>query len=99
MLADAVTECEAARLLTYRAASVFDQGEPAVRESSMAQLHATESAYRATKNAVQILGGNGFSREYPVERMYRDARCLGVWSERSTAYRQAIAETLIGDDQ
>jgi len=74
MLADMSTEIEAARLLTRRAAWKQDTGARFSMEAAMAKLFASEMATRVTHKAIQIHGGNGYSREYPVERMYRDAR-------------------------
>jgi alkylation response protein AidB-like acyl-CoA dehydrogenase len=96
LIANAATEIEASSLLTYRAASLDGDGAFS-RETSMAKLYASGAAYRATKNAVQILGGNGFSREYPVERMYRDAKTLEVLEATSDFHRRQIAGFVIGE--
>ncbi|MGD8753320.1 MAG: acyl-CoA dehydrogenase family protein, partial [Anaerolineales bacterium] len=74
MLADAATEIHAARLLVYNAAWLKQKGKPFTEMAAMAKLFATEMAERVTRNAIQIHGGYGYSREYPVERFYRDAR-------------------------
>lgn len=97
MFADAAVGMEAGRLLTYRAASLHDSGKSFATEASMAKLHACESAYEATKSGVQILGGNGYSREYPSERMYRDAKTLEVVEASGDLHRRLIARALIGD--
>ena len=78
MLADAATEIHAARLMIYHAAWLKDQGESFTQAGAMAKLFATEMAERVTRNAIQIHGGYGYSREYPVERMYRDARLMTI---------------------
>ncbi|MFN0058240.1 MAG: acyl-CoA dehydrogenase family protein [Planctomycetota bacterium] len=92
----AVATAEAARLLTYRAAAVLDRNEPAIAEAAQAKYFASETAYQIAKDAVQILGGNGFSREYPVERMYRDAKMLEVMGGVNHAQRLIVADTWIG---
>lgn len=97
MMVDAATNTEAAALLVYRAALRFGSGESFARDSAMARVFTSDATYRATKNAVQILGGNGFSREYPVERMYRDAQTLEVLGARPEVPRAIIAASLIGD--
>lgn len=97
MFADAATRTEAGRLLTYQAASRRDAGESFMTEASMAKLHASEAAYLTTKDAVQVLGGNGYSREYPVERMYRDAETLEVLGAPGDLHRRLISRVLIGD--
>lgn len=94
--AEAATQTEAGALLAYRAATLWDQQQSFEAEASMAKLYATDAAYRTTKNCVQILGGNGFSREYPVERMYRDAETLEVLEAQSRLHRRLIADRLLG---
>ena len=91
MLADMVTEIEAARWLVYRAAWLKDQGRPFTREASIAKLFATEMAERTARNALQIHGGYGYSQEYPVERIYRDARLMTIGEGTSEMQRQVIA--------
>ncbi len=97
MFSDAAIGIEAGRLLVYRAATLRDGGGSITKESAMAKLFSCEMAYDAAKNAVQILGGNGFSREYPVERMYRDAKTLEVIEATGELHRMLIARSLIGD--
>lgn len=96
LFAEAHTACEAGRLLAYRAAVLREAGQDATAAASMAKLHACEAAYLATKSAVQVLGGNGFSREYPVERMYRDAKTLEVLGASAELHRRLVARALIG---
>jgi alkylation response protein AidB-like acyl-CoA dehydrogenase len=95
MIADAGTEIEAARLMVYQAAWLKDQGVRFTREAAMAKLYSTEMAERVTRNAVQILGSYGYSREYPVERMYRDARLMTIGEGTSEVQRMVIARQLI----
>ena len=97
MVADGRIAAEAGRLLTYNAAALCDAGSAYHMEASMAKLHSCEGAYKATKNAVQVLGGNGYSREYPVERMYRDAKTLEVLEAPGELHRRLVARALIGD--
>lgn len=91
MIADAATEIDAARLLVYRAAWLKDQGVRYTREAAMAKLFASEMAERVTHNAIQILGSYGYSKEYPVERMYRDARLMTIGEGTSQIQRMVIA--------
>ncbi|HEY5982090.1 MAG TPA: acyl-CoA dehydrogenase family protein [Anaerolineales bacterium] len=91
MLADAATEIDAARLLTYRAAWLKEQGRVYTKEASMAKLYASEMAERVSRNAIQIHGGYGYSSEYPVERIYRDARLLTIGEGTSEIQRLVIA--------
>lgn len=96
MIADAATEIEAARLLVYRAAWLKGNGLVFTREASMAKLYATEMAERVCRNAIQILGGYGYSREYPVERLYRDARLMTIGEGTSEVQRLVIARRTLG---
>ncbi|RME90203.1 MAG: acyl-CoA dehydrogenase [Anaerolineae bacterium] len=91
MIADAATEIEAARHLLYYAAWLKDQGRPFTKEAAMAKLFATEMAERVCRNAIQIHGGYGYSREYPVERIYRDARLMTIGEGTSEIQRLVIA--------
>ena len=84
--------------MVYRAACTAPSSSVA-RHAAMAKLSACDAAYHATKSAVQILGGNGFSREYPVERMFRDAKTLEVIESGPERHRALIAEQVIGDGQ
>jgi alkylation response protein AidB-like acyl-CoA dehydrogenase len=94
-LADMATEIEAARLLTYRAAWLRDAGRPHVHEAAMAKLFASEAAMRATTQAVQVLGGYGYMREYPAERFLRDAKLCEIGEGTSEVQRIIIARNLI----
>ncbi len=91
MLADMLTEIEAARWLVYRAAWLRDQGRPYTKEASMAKLFTTEVAERIARNAIQIHGGFGYSRQYPVERIYRDARLMTIGEGTSEVQRMVIS--------
>lgn len=91
MLADAATDIEAARLLVYRAAWSKDQGGRFTKQAAMGKLFASEMAERVTRNAIQILGSYGYSSEYPVERMYRDARLMTIGEGTSEIQRLVIA--------
>ena len=95
MLADMAAEIEAARWLIYRAAWLRDQGRPHTQESSIAKLVATEMAERVARNAIQIHGGYGYSSEYPVERIYRDARLMTIGEGTSEMQRMVIARSLV----
>jgi alkylation response protein AidB-like acyl-CoA dehydrogenase len=95
MLADAATEIHAARLMIYYAAWQKDQGYPYTKEAAMAKLFATEMAERICRNAIQIHGGYGYSREYPVERMYRDARLMTIGEGTSEIQRLVIARQVL----
>ena len=95
-LADMGTELEAARLLTYRAAHLKDLGNQVTRESCMAKLYASEGAVRAANWAVQIHGGYGYIKEYPVERFYRDAKICTIGEGTSEIQRMVIARQILG---
>jgi len=95
MLADGYTELDAARLLTYRAAFLEDKGKRVPRESAMAKLYASELAVRASSDAVQILGGYGFSKEYPVEKFYRDSKLATIGEGTSEIQRWIIANQVL----
>jgi alkylation response protein AidB-like acyl-CoA dehydrogenase len=95
MLADMQTEIDAARLLVYRSAAIADQGRPYSREASMAKLFASEAATRACNKAVQIHGGYGYTREFPVERYLRDAKLCEIGEGTSEIQRTIIARDLL----
>ena len=94
-LADMATEIDAARLLTLRAAWLKDQGANVNKESSMAKLYASEAAVRATNEAVQIHGGYGFIKDYPVEKFYRDVKLCTIGEGTSEIQRMVIARQLL----
>ncbi|MBN2045691.1 MAG: acyl-CoA dehydrogenase family protein [Anaerolineales bacterium] len=94
-LADCQVEIDAAQLLVYRAAWLKEEGKPFTREAAIAKLYATEMAERVCREAIQILGSYGYSREYPVERMYRDARLMTIGEGTSEVQRMVIAKRVI----
>jgi len=96
MLADIATQIDAARLLTYRAAWLKDRGLPFMKEASMAKLFAAETARMATNNALQIHGGYGYCKDYPVERYLRDAKITEIYEGTSEMQRMTIARALMG---
>jgi alkylation response protein AidB-like acyl-CoA dehydrogenase len=98
MLADASTQIQAARLLVYHAAWLRGQGLPYNKAAAQAKLFATEMAERVARNAIQIHGGYGYSREYPVERIYRDARLMTIGEGTSEIQRLVITRHLLGDN-
>ncbi len=95
MLADMDTELDAARLLVLRAASLKARGVKHSKESAMAKLMAAETANKIAKNAIQILGGNGYVTEYPVERYYRDAKITEIYEGTSEIQRVVIAAAML----
>ena len=98
-LADMAASVDAARLLTWRAAWMARTGKPFERaEGSMSKLVAGETAVRVTEQAIQILGGNGYTREYPVERWHRDAKIFTIFEGTSEIQRMLIGRTITGLD-
>ncbi len=94
-LADMATEIEAASLLTYRAATLKDQGQNVNRESAMAKLYASEVAVRTANEGVQIFGGYGYTKDYPAEKYYRDAKLCTIGEGTSEIQKLVIARTLL----
>ena len=94
-LADMATEIDAARMLTYRAGWMKDQGQRVTKESSMAKLFASEVAVRVANEALQIHGGNGFMKDYPVEKFYRDVKLCTIGEGTSEIQRLVIARQLL----
>jgi acyl-CoA dehydrogenase len=95
MLADMAIEVEAMRLLTYKAAWMIDEGAPASIVSSYAKAFGADHAMRITTDAVQIFGGYGYMREYPVEKLMRDAKLLQIYEGTSQVQRVVIARNLL----
>ncbi len=95
MLADMSAQIEASRLLLRKAAYLKDQGRPIIREAAEAKLFASETAARVTTDALQIHGAYGYSTEFPVERLYRDARVYQIWEGTSQIQRLVIARQLL----
>ena len=96
MLADAATEIHCARWAIYHAAWLKGEERPYTQQAAMAKLFATEMAERVCRNAIQIHGGYGYSREYPVERIYRDARLMTIGEGTSEIQRMVIARGVVG---
>jgi alkylation response protein AidB-like acyl-CoA dehydrogenase len=95
MLADSAAEIDAARLLVQRAAFLKDTGQDVTMASSMAKLFASETAVRVTNRAVQIHGGYGYIKDFPVERYYRDAKITTIGEGTSEIQRLVIARHLL----
>ncbi len=96
MIADMVVGLEASRLLVYKAAWLKDQGQPFSQAAAVAKLYATEASEKICRDAIQVLGGNGYSSEYPVERLYRDTRLLTIGEGTSEIQRMVIARSVLG---
>jgi len=95
-LADMATEIDAARLLVYRAAWLKQEGRPHTEEGAKAKLFASEMARRQTAEAIQVLGGYGYTKEFPVERFYRDAKITEIYEGTSEIQRLVIARSILG---
>jgi butyryl-CoA dehydrogenase len=95
MLAEMATRIEASRYLVYSAAYRKDKGERISKEAAMAKLYASETAVYATDRAIQIFGGYGYTKEYPVERLYRDARITGIYEGTSEVMKMVISAALL----
>jgi alkylation response protein AidB-like acyl-CoA dehydrogenase len=91
------TEIHAARLMTYQAAWMLDQGRRVTKESAMAKLFSSEAAVRAANEAVQVHGGYGFTKDYPVEKYYRDVKLLTIGEGTSEIQRMVIARQILKD--
>jgi alkylation response protein AidB-like acyl-CoA dehydrogenase len=96
-LAQMDTELEAARLMVYNAARLKDTGAPFLREAAMAKLYSSQVADRITSQCVELFGGYGYSREYPVEKFYRDAKIGTIYEGTSNMQLQTIAKQLLAD--
>jgi butyryl-CoA dehydrogenase len=95
-LADMATEIEAARGLVYRAAALRDAGEPHAEAGAMAKLFASGVARRQTAEAIQVLGGAGYTKDFPAERYYRDAKITEIYEGTSEIQRLVIARSILG---
>jgi len=93
-LADMATEIEAARLLTWQAAWMLDQGERATLYSSFAKRFSADTAMKVTTDAVQVFGGYGYMKEYPVEKLMRDAKLFQIYEGTSQIQRLVIAKEI-----
>lgn len=96
MMADSVMEIEAAKALTLKAASMKDRGERFVKEAAMAKLYSSEAAVRAADRSLQIHGGAGYSKDFPVERYWRDAKITAIYEGTSEILRVVIARETLG---
>jgi acyl-CoA dehydrogenase len=95
ILADMAKDVEAARLLTLQSAWMIDQGLRASKHSSFAKCFSTDAAMRITTDAVQVFGGNGYTREYPVEKLMRDAKLMQIYEGTNQIQRLVIARELL----
>jgi alkylation response protein AidB-like acyl-CoA dehydrogenase len=96
MIADMAVGLEASRLLVYKAAWLKDQGRPFTKEAAIGKLYATEVSEKICRDAIQVLGGYGYSSEFPVERLYRDTRLLTIGEGTSEIQRMVIARQVLG---
>jgi alkylation response protein AidB-like acyl-CoA dehydrogenase len=96
-LADMATLVEAAHLLVYRAAWLHQQGKPCAKEASMAKQFASDAAMKVTIEAIQVFGGYGYTREYPVERFFRDAKVTQIYEGTNEIQRLVIGKQLLAD--
>jgi butyryl-CoA dehydrogenase/short/branched chain acyl-CoA dehydrogenase len=96
-LAEMAVDVEAARLLTYNAARLRDAGCPFVTEAAMAKYFASQVAERVASRAIEVLGGVGFTKDYPVEKLYRDAKIGRIYEGTSNMQRLTIAKQLLGN--
>ncbi|HVT45464.1 MAG TPA: acyl-CoA dehydrogenase [Thermoanaerobaculia bacterium] len=96
-IAQAATELEAARLLVYNAARLKDAGMPFLREAAMAKLFSSQVCERVTSVSVEIFGGNGYTKEYPVEKYWRDSKVGQIYEGTSNMQLQTIAKTILTD--
>jgi butyryl-CoA dehydrogenase len=94
-LADMATQIEAARLLTYQAAYLSDKGLPCIKEAAMAKVFAADTAMFVTTKAIQIYGGYGYVKDYPLERYFRDAKITGIYEGTDEMQRMTIARQLL----
>jgi alkylation response protein AidB-like acyl-CoA dehydrogenase len=98
LLADMATQVEAARLLVYEACMLLDAGDPRVSKiASMAKLFASDTAMRVTTDAVQLFGGAGYTRRYPVERMMRDAKVTQIYEGTNQVQRVVVARRILDE--
>jgi alkylation response protein AidB-like acyl-CoA dehydrogenase len=96
MIADMATQIEGARLLTFNAAAMKDRGENFTEAASMAKLFASEMANRVAYQALQVHGGYGYIKDFPIERYYRDARVFTIYEGTSEIQRKVIANQVMG---
>lgn len=94
-LADLATDIEAAKLLTYQAADLKDAGKPVTKESAMAKLYASETAVKVANEAVQVFGGYGYTKDFPVEKFYRDAKLCTIGEGTSEIQKLVISRQIL----
>ena len=94
-IAEMATEIEAARLLVYNAARLKDAGEPFLTQAAMAKLFSSETAQRVASRCIDLFGGYGFTKEYPVEKLYRDSKIGTIYEGTSNMQKQTIAKMLV----
>jgi acyl-CoA dehydrogenase len=97
MLAEMARDVEVSRLATWQAAWLIDQKKDAAKESAISKLLATDTAMKAATDAVQIFGGYGYMKDYPVEKLMRDAKLLQIYEGTNQIQRMVIARKLLGD--
>ena len=95
-LAEMATEIEAARLMVYNAARLRETGQPFLKEAAMCKYFASQVAERCASLAIEIFGGYGFTRDYPVEKLYRDAKIGKIYEGTSNMQLQTIARAILG---
>src|SRR5207245_4974953 len=96
-LAEMAVDVEASRLLTYNAARLRDAGQPFLTEAAMCKYFASQVAERVASRAVEIFGGVGFTKDYPVEKLYRDAKIGRIYEGTSNMQRLTIAKQMLGN--
>ena len=96
MLADMAIQIEAARQLVYHAAQMKDAGQPFDKEAAMAKTFSSDIAVQVALDAIQILGGYGYTREYPVERLLRDAKITQIYEGTNQIQRVVISRSILG---
>jgi alkylation response protein AidB-like acyl-CoA dehydrogenase len=96
-LADLATELEAATMLVLNAAEMREAGQPCLKQACMAKLYASEAAERICSGSLQIFGGYGYSREFPVEKIYRDVRAAQIYEGTSDVQRIIISRQLLNE--
>src|SRR5262249_28336817 len=95
-LAEMATELEAARLMVYNAARLKDVGQPFVKEAAMAKLFSSRAAEKITSKAIELYGGYGYVKDYPVEKFWRDSKIGSIYEGTSNMQLQTIAKLMIG---
>ena len=95
MLADMAMNIEAARLLVYQSAYLLDKGQSSIKHASFAKCFASDTAMKVTTDAVQILGGYGYMRDYPVEKFMRDAKVMQIYEGTNQIQRIIIAKEIL----